>query len=326
MSERMKLLIGYDGSDCADAALDDLKRAGLPLEAEAVVISVAEVWLPPPPPSSYEILNETEEAQAPVDLKKVYVKGSRAVEEAQKMAERARERLLSNFPGWQVQAEGMYGSPAWELIMRADTWRPDLVVVGSHGRSALGRLVLGSISQKVVTESRSSVRVARGRVEVEDSPVRLIIGVDGSEFSDEAVRAVARRRWPAGTEARIVIVDDPLTPTLIGHVIPTVARWVEESNAEEREWVKSVTEKAREALSETELRVSSVAGAGDPKKLLVEAAEEWNADCIFVGSTGTSSRFERFLLGSVSTAVVARAQCSVEVVRAQALANESEAS
>jgi len=45
----MKILIGYDGSACSDAALDDLKTAGLPEEVEAVVMSVAEVWLPPPP-------------------------------------------------------------------------------------------------------------------------------------------------------------------------------------------------------------------------------------------------------------------------------------
>jgi hypothetical protein len=43
----MKILIGYDGSTTADAALDDLKSAGLPDRAEAIVISVAEVWLPP---------------------------------------------------------------------------------------------------------------------------------------------------------------------------------------------------------------------------------------------------------------------------------------
>ena len=44
---QMKLLIAYDGSRCAEAAIDDLNRAGLPESGEGVVISVAEVWLPP---------------------------------------------------------------------------------------------------------------------------------------------------------------------------------------------------------------------------------------------------------------------------------------
>lgn len=41
----MKILIAYDGSSCAEAALDDLVRAGLPEAGEFLVISVAEVWL-----------------------------------------------------------------------------------------------------------------------------------------------------------------------------------------------------------------------------------------------------------------------------------------
>lgn len=40
----MKILIGYDGSGCAEAALDDLQRAGLPSEVEALVLSVTEVF------------------------------------------------------------------------------------------------------------------------------------------------------------------------------------------------------------------------------------------------------------------------------------------
>ena len=48
MSERMKILIGYDGSECADAALQDLRRAGLPSEADVLVMTVADVFLPPP--------------------------------------------------------------------------------------------------------------------------------------------------------------------------------------------------------------------------------------------------------------------------------------
>ena len=46
--EQMKLLIAYDGSECADSAIDGLRQAGLPDEADAVVISAADVFVPPP--------------------------------------------------------------------------------------------------------------------------------------------------------------------------------------------------------------------------------------------------------------------------------------
>lgn len=317
MNEKMKILIAYDGSDCADAALDDLQKAGLPPDAEALILSVAEVWLPPPPPSSNEIVEAAREAQSPADLQKEYLKGSDAVSEARALAGRAKDRLQNNFPGWQIGIEAVYGSPAWELIMKADQWKPHLIIVGSQGRSALGRFVMGSVSQKVLTEARCSVRVARGRVEVEDSPARIIVGVDGSPGSEAAVQAVAARQWPVRSEARVILVEDPLVPTMIGHLIPNVAKWIEEGNKGEVEWVQKLAELATEQLRPSDLSVSSVVLTGDPKRVLVEEAEKWGADSIFVGSTGFSNRFERFLLGSVSAAVAARAHCSVEVVRAE---------
>lgn len=315
MNSRMKILIAYDGSPCAEAALDDLQRAGLSPTAEAFVVSVTEVWLPPPPPSMYEVVEEATEADSPAELRREHVKETPAVEEARLLAVRAQERLRNNFPGWEVRAEGLYGSPAREVIRLADEWGPNLVVVGSHGHSALGRLVLGSVSQKVVTEARTSVRVARGRVKVEPGPVRIIIGVDGSHGSEAAVREVAERRWPPGSEARVIVVDDPLLPSPVGQLIPPVTRWVEESNREERAWVQKMADETVKRLRRAELIASSSVVEGDPKRVLVEEAERWGADCIFVGSTGFGNRLERFLLGSVSAAVAARAHCSVEVVR-----------
>lgn len=53
----MKILLGYDGSESADAALHDLKRAGLPDEAEALILSVADVMMAPAT-SNYEIAEQ----------------------------------------------------------------------------------------------------------------------------------------------------------------------------------------------------------------------------------------------------------------------------
>lgn len=317
MNETMKILIAYDGSPCAEAALDDLRKAGLPPDAEALVISVAEVFLPPPPPSSYEITEtaEAEEQPSPFNFEKVYARNAGVVEEARLMALRAKERLQKNFPGWQLSVEACADSPAWGVLKKSYDWKPDLVVVGSQGHSALERLFLGSVSQKVLTEARCSVRVARGRVEVDESPVRIVLGVDGSPGAEIAVRAAATRAWPAGSEARVVVVDDPILPNTLGNVVPPLKEWIEEGNEGERAWARRVADGAAHELRGTGLTVSSVVKEGDPKRVLVAEAEEWRADCIFVGSTGFSNIFERFLLGSVSAAVAARAHCSVEVVR-----------
>ena len=62
------------------------------------------------------------------------------------------------------------------------------------------------------------------------------------------------------------------------------------------------------------LHATPVIVQGDPKRVLVEQAEEWDADCTILGAKG-HGRVARFLLGSVSAAVAARAHCSVEIVR-----------
>lgn len=315
MSDGFKILIGYDGSECADAALDDLRRAGLPDNAEAHVLSVAEVWLPPPAPSSDEIVEQARQVKVPSDLKRIYARSSEAAVEALTLAQRAKQRLRTIFPKWAVTAEASCGSPAWELVFNADRWRPDLIVVGAHGRTALGRFVLGSVSQRVLTEAHCSVRVARGRVEAPDTPLRIIVGVDGSPGSTLAVRTIAARSWPRGTEVTVFVVYDPLTPTLVGEGFSPLAQVLEEDKKEEIAWAARIAKASAALLIGTPVKVTHVLRQGDPKHELSRKAEEWGADCIFVGSTGFSNRFERFVLGSVSAAVAARAHCSVEVVR-----------
>lgn len=311
----MKVLIGYDGSECADAALDDLTQAGLPPVGEAHIMSVAEVWLPPPPPSSYEILEEARTAGSPAELQRDFAKRCAAAKEMLALAERACDRVQTRFPDWKVSADSSCGSPAWELVAKADQWKPDLIVVGSHGRTGLGRFVLGSVSQRVLTEALCSVRIARGRVDEPQSAVRIIVGTDGSPASDEALRAVGARKWPAGSEVRVVLVDDPLAPEFLGKLIPPLGKTLEEDRRDARDWVKEITNRSIDVLRAADVKVDCVVREGDPKRELPQAAEEWGADCIFVGSAGFSNRFERFVLGSVSAAVAARAHCSVEVVR-----------
>ncbi|HET7112655.1 MAG TPA: universal stress protein [Pyrinomonadaceae bacterium] len=311
----MRILVGYDGSDCAIAALDDLMQAGLPANAEVHILSVAEVWLPPPPPSAYEVVEQARKAKSQAELEHHYAKECRAAKGALALAEQARDRVQTNFPAWKVTADSSCGSPAWELVAKADQWKPDLIVVGSHGRTALGRFVLGSVSQRVLAEALCSVRISRGRLDEPNSPVRIVVGTDGSAASEKALRAVAARAWPHGSEVMIVLVDDPLAPEFLGKVIPPLGETLEEDRREERAWVERISERSIEILRGADIKVTCIVKEGDPKRELCKAAEEWGADCIFVGSAGFSNRFERFVLGSVSAAVAARAHCSVEVVR-----------
>lgn len=297
MKEPMRILIAYDGSKCAEAALANLQRAGLPSQAQTLVISVAEQGLPSPRSIG---MVETHFAEEFPHL----------LEEAQVIGRHACARLHDLFPRWETQAEAVFGSPARVVLEKADEWQPDLVVVGSHGRSALGRFLLGSVSQKVVTEAGGSVRIARGGAGEHGAEVRLIVGVDGSEGAAAAVRAVAARRWPPDCAALVVTAEVMLPPLAADHAIGPIMAWLRE----EREQRRVAAKAALDTLRAAGLSVRTVTKEGLAKDVLVEEAERWGADCIFVGAQQLT-RVDRFLLGSVSAAVAARAHCSVEVVR-----------
>jgi nucleotide-binding universal stress UspA family protein len=290
MKNRMKILVAYDGSACADAALDDLRRAGLPSDAQIKVLSVIESWLPPP--SGLEIIEHIDRDQEYLAL-----------------ARRGGIRLVSMEASWDVKSESGAGSPATVIIEKADEWGADLIVVGSHGHTALGRFFFGSVSHKVLSEARRSVRIARGRIEEPGTPVRLIIGVDGSKGAEAAVEAVAARKWPVGSEARIVNATWA-SPQITSHsTVGPITKWITEEKAR----INKMIDEAAGKLRASGLRTEAVVKEEDPKRLLIAEAESWGSDCIFVGARGMG-RIERFLLGSVSSAVASRAHCSVEVV------------
>lgn len=308
----MKILIGYDGSNCADAALRDLDRAGLPEKAEAIVMSVADVFVPPP--INKEIDN-TFPMYLPAGVKRAHERAERKLKEAESLAKCAADAIQNRFAGWEVTHEAQAESPAWAMILKASDWKADLVIVGAHGHSVFGgRLILGSVSQRVLYEAGCSVRIARDGARDSDSPLRIVVGVDNSANSDAAVDAVCRRRWPKGSEVRLVAAVDTVMAITPDPSHPENLKWIEvedEENWDEvRECFAPLVEKLRRAGLDAAVRIRR----GSPADQVVGEAEAWQADCIFVGAKGTRG-MERLLLGSVSSAVAARAHCSVEVVR-----------
>jgi nucleotide-binding universal stress UspA family protein len=312
----MKILIAYDGSAGADIAIDGLRRAGLPGEGvDALVVSVAEVWLPPPPRDGAP--EETFPTAPGLEQAREYAQS--IMTSAEELAERGAKRVRSVCPGWNVSPRVTSGSPAFELLNSAQEWQPQLIVVGSYGRTALGRFVLGSVSQKVLTEAPTSVRVGRQSIGIGNSAQRIIVGVDGSPGSHAAVTAVAERKWTPGSEVRVIVAEDLMKAFPVSLLVSPVRSFVDETNAEEHTQAEKMATEALKQLRaglDQNVTLSSVVDSGDPKQVLIRHAEEFGADCIFTGATGFSNRIERFVLGSVSAAVAARAQCSVEVVRA----------
>jgi nucleotide-binding universal stress UspA family protein len=277
-----------------------------------LVVSVSEIWMLEQPEEE-EFHGGTAELVATTPWQKHARAG---VEDARRMATLAAQRIGERFPGWHIETKVYANSPAWGVLAAAGELHPDLIVVGSHSHSALGRLILDSVSQKVLAEARCSVRIARHQADVDGAPARIIIGVDGTPDSNAAVREVAARNWPAGSAIRVIAVHTPLeyfTPPLGLYLSHSLL----ESIDHQRAMLEKVAESGAQLLRATGLPVTAEVVEGTPKSVLIDSAREWGADSIFVGAQGHRT-LDRVLLGSVSTAVATHAGCSVEVVRVPA--------
>jgi nucleotide-binding universal stress UspA family protein len=309
-------MIAYDGSAHADAALDDLRRAGLPREAEALIVSVGDDLVSAYSPVAEAAGTALTSGRVIPAVAVAKEQALRLPEEALGFAERARDRVLSYFPEWEVRTRVLEGSPSVELLRKAEEWEPDLVVVGSQGRTALGRFFLGSVSKSLATGVRGSVRVGRrGAVKEDAAPVRLVVGVDGSDGARWAVFAVAMRAWPVGTEVRLVVVDDRSALTRAADVRPRLEEMFTGGDKDPPINAHLMAEGARMVLADAGLNASVEAREGDPRRVLLDEARGWAADSIFVGSRGLGSLDESSGLGGVASALVTNAACSVEVVR-----------
>ncbi|HKA22905.1 MAG TPA: universal stress protein [Blastocatellia bacterium] len=146
--------------------------------------------------------------------------------------------------------------------------------------------------------------------------MRILLAIDGSKFSDAAVNEIAQRPWPKNSEVRIIsVVEPPLLPTVETWVPPE--NYIEALEKAGEDAARSVIKKAADSISSKQqdrITITTKAIRGYPKQAILDAAEEWEADLIVVGSHGYRG-LTKVWLGSVSQAVSSHAKCSVEIVR-----------
>ncbi len=305
----MKILLAYDGSPSSKIALADLTRAGLPAQAEIIILTYADVFIPPPADKETAFVSTYTRQLA----EKAKLRMTTVLAEANQIVQEAESFIALHFPGWTVTKRVKADVPAWGILKEADAWKPDLIVLGSHGKGALGRMTLGSVSHKVLTHAPCSVRIARGSDTITGIPLRLLVGVDGSTDSLETARLVASRNWPKDASVRVVAVADLDLP----HPLPlsdSAPRWMKENDQNDMDWLQRMVETLSEPMRQTFTHVAAEVKSGDPRQVLLHEAQSWGADCVFVGTRGLSG-VERFFLGSVSLALAMHAPCSVEVIR-----------
>lgn len=291
----MKILLGVDGSSSSDAVIEEAASRPWPAGSEFCVVTVVDPFF---------------FTRAPVLLEEAKKTTLEALNEQAKPL---------NESGWPVKIDVILDNPRHALPRAATAWNAQLVMLGSHGRSAVERLLLGSTAQAVLRHASCSVEIVRRKrkeAALSGGGMCVVIPTDGSEYAELALRTVGERPWPKGSEFKIV--SCPEYPVLIGEYPYYPPEKVSDLMQSSSEHASESAIKGEQLLAKAGLKASyEVTEPKDtPASAILAAAEEWNADLVVMGSHGRRG-FDRLILGSVSETVALHASCSVEVVRKQ---------
>jgi nucleotide-binding universal stress UspA family protein len=290
-----RILVAVDLSDASMAALKSARALATARGAELAVVHVA--------------ANITD--VQPFFTQSFGVNLTNSLE-LERIAREALERRVSEVEGCEgVERFFELGSAYAGIVRRAEAWNADLVVVGSHGRTGISRVLLGSVAEQVVRAAHCAVLVSRPS---RGSGVVMV----ATDLSDPSLPAVARAAEEARLAgARLVVahaIETPLAAygagaaSLLGSVVSVPSA---DDQAQSRALLSSLL---GDALRRFGAEGEPLVLEGGAVAAVVRAVEERRADLLVIGTHGRAG-ISRLLLGSVAESLVRLADCSVLVVR-----------
>jgi nucleotide-binding universal stress UspA family protein len=144
--------------------------------------------------------------------------------------------------------------------------------------------------------------------------MKLLLAVDESPFSQEAVQSVIDHFRPKGMQVQVVNVIEPIGAYFSAEWFPHLTPYTEKVEQEREKQADALVENVCAKLGKAGFRNSKIVLRGDARAAILDRASQWKPDLIVVGSHGLKG-LNRLLMGSVSDAVVRHAPCSVQVVR-----------
>ncbi len=283
------IVAGYDGSDPSRDGLALASLLGSLWEAEVVVLSV--------------LTYAPTEATWQVYERLVRDEGERLRAEA--------SAALSGLPNVEV-IDACAVSPARELHQLAEARGADLLVLGSTHRGRLGRVMPGTVADRLMAGAPCPLAIAPRGYAAQARELRSIgVADDGSTEARLALRFASELAAAAGAKLELLAVADPYDPleATDGRETPASQIAMAESLGRGRRQMQADAEAAAASLA-VPLEVAARVVEGEPRTALVEASERF--DLLAMGSRGYGP-LGRVLLGGVSSTVVRDAACPVVV-------------
>ncbi len=302
----MKVLHTVDGSSHSEGAEQLLMRIPFPTESEIIVTNVVEEYYVSP---FGDLLDKYAREAMHRDQ----------VAHAKELLASPVSRLSEHFEN--VRQELLSGHAAEEITKLADSEQVDLVSIGARGKNVLERFLLGSTSEKVLSQAPCSVLVAHrsrttGHSGSAAEPLRLLVTFDGSPAAVEAVETLIRHRLTSSVEIVLLYVHSLVTSFRADILQRAGHEWQHEESV-----ARAALDRAARRLEAAGAKAVGVTvhEAPDVSTEILNVAETWRADIVLAGDTGKSG-VDRFFLGSVSKRLTHHAPCSVWIARTNRLA------
>ena len=285
----MKVVAGVDWSDAAFAAVEQLGLLYRP--EEVILVHGVDLGL-----FEYPIVAEAANLQGyDIFRKSMFDAGCESLERAATM-------LPEDVPTPRRLCE--FGKPARFLLDTAGSLSADLIVVGTHDHSRVTEFVLTSVSHRVLLHASQPTLLVKGQAK----PIRrVLIAIEGRTDGTKICEWLLRHPFRTAVEA-LVLTALPILPVLEESPATAFALWSDEVVRHAEEQARICAQRLPPPLFTTSSRVVK----GDPAPVVSEASKEF--DLVVVGSHGREG-LDRFLLGSVSHAIVHQVACPVLVVR-----------
>jgi len=303
----VSILVGVDGSAGSEVALrwamrEAALRSAASNDAEQSVVTALMAWTAQEPFGgvlrALTIADHTTIAQA-----------------AEQRLESSIARVGPPAPAVELRRIVTPGEPVSALVERAGG--ADMIVAGTHGHGALGRVTIGCVTQGVLYHASIPVVVTRPAHDDEAGPVRpadedrrpVVVGVDGSEPSLAALRWAAQAAAVRHVPLRVLHGwggYDPLYADALAAAQGSMAR-------QAGRIVDRAVELGLTPAGAPQVTVEPVVSSESGVRALLDASQQ--AQLLVVGSRGLGG-FARLLLGSVSHQCVLHAACDIAVIRA----------
>lgn len=289
-----KLLVGTDTSRASEVAVTQAAALAKHLGADMILMYVG---IKPETEHDVPAMFATS-AEMKRLAEAMYRRDVRAVDA---LIERARSI------GVAVERRIVDGDPASALVDAAVELDADLVVAGTHGRTGIDKFLLGSVADRIVHSSTRPVMVAR---DSDSDPVagyrRILVPTD---FSATAHAAAELALAVASADAELTLLHCWRLPTGVSSgpasVVDPIVRSVEREIRSEGQQLIATLGAAATVVFKTVRK--------PPEQGVSEALDDGEFDLVVIGSQGRTG-LARFLLGSVATATLHNAQCSVIIV------------